>query len=130
MAARPGARPGRAVAAARGPRGEGRGGTPYGDRRAVREDARRGAGRPEPTGAGRAGRDRASAPGAAAGQAGEPEENRRRSGERTSTDLVRSTNGSPAMRSSTRSKWRMSEAKTWTIASASPVTVEADAISG
>lgn len=43
---------------------------------------------------------------------------------------MRSTNGSPAMRSSTRSKCRMSEAKTWTTASASPVTVDADTTSG
>src|SRR4051794_38549559 len=56
---------------------------------------------------------------------GDPDENLRSSGDRTSTDFVRSTNGSPAIRSSTRSKWRMSEAKTWTTASASPVTVDA-----
>lgn len=43
---------------------------------------------------------------------------------------MRSTKGSPAIRSSTRSKWRMSEAKTCTTASASPVTVDADTTSG
>lgn len=63
-------------------------------------------------------------------QAGEPDEKRRSSGESTSTDLVRSTNGSPAIRSSTRSKCRMSEVKTCTSASASPVTVDADTTSG
>lgn len=63
-------------------------------------------------------------------QAGAPEVKRRSRGERTRTDLVRSTKGSPAIRSSTRSKCRMSEANTWTRASASPVTVDADTTSG
>ncbi len=65
------------------------------------------------------------APAAPNAQAGEPDENLRSKGDSTSTDFVRSTNGSPAMRSSTRSKCRMSEAKTCTRASASPVTVDA-----
>lgn len=64
------------------------------------------------------------------GYVGAPELKRRSSGERTRTDLVRSTNGSPAMRSNTPSKCRISEAKTCTMASASPVTVEADTTSG
>ncbi len=67
----------------------------------------------------------ADEPNAPPPQAGDPEENLRSNGDSTSTDFVRSTNGSPAIRSSTRSKCRMSEANTCTSASASPVTVDA-----
>ncbi len=52
-------------------------------------------------------------PGAGGGSyAGDPEEYRLSNGDSTSTDFVRSTNGSPAILSSTLSKCRMSDAKT------------------
>jgi hypothetical protein len=55
---------------------------------------------------------------------------RRSSGESTSTDFVRATNGCAPICSSTRSKWRMSAARMRSSASASPEIVLASTTSG